>query len=143
MELVDFHQKHISYGYRYELRAPQILHNSEELDTAYSTCRQVLFDLNETIPDTIGCQELTAMVKETGEMLKKVSEDGITEMKAMDSVGSLTLKFLSLLVRSLSHVQYHATIYSVSIILSFSSLQSSLIFCTLRVQTPCFISDAK
>jgi len=78
----------------------QILHNSEELDAAYFTCRQVLYDLNETIPDTIEPQKLNLMVKETGELLEKMSEDDFVGMKAMDGVLSLTLKFLSLLVRS-------------------------------------------
>jgi hypothetical protein len=78
----------------------QILHNSEELDEAYFTCRQVLIDLNETIPDTIDSEKLTLMVKETGKLLENISEADIVEMKAMDSVLSLTLKFLSLLVRS-------------------------------------------
>jgi hypothetical protein len=78
----------------------QILHNSEELDAAYFTCRQVLFDLNNTIPDTIDSQKLALMVKDTGTMLEKISEDDFVEMKAMDGVLALTLKFLSLLVSS-------------------------------------------
>ena len=78
----------------------QILYSSGRLDAAYFTCHQVLIDLDETIPDSIDSQELTLMVKETGKLLENISGHVIGEMKAMNSVPSLTQKFLSLLVRS-------------------------------------------
>ncbi|KAL3760940.1 hypothetical protein ACHAWU_009619 [Discostella pseudostelligera] len=75
-----------------------ILYNQGEPEAAYFTCCQVLRELNETIPDTIGSQELTSMVGETGKLLENVSGDELVEMKAMNSVRSLTLKFLSVLL---------------------------------------------
>ena len=70
-------------------------------DEAYIMCCEVLSHLNEKIPDSVDLRKVTAMVKETGETLRNISEKELLEMKIMDSVLlHYTLKFYVLLVSS-------------------------------------------
>jgi len=75
-----------------------ILHACEESDEAYTTCHEVLSQLNETIPDSVDMRSTMAIVKETGDMLQKKSDTELSEMKEMDNVLLFTLKFYTLLI---------------------------------------------
>jgi len=75
-----------------------ILHACEESDKAYTTCREVLSQLDETIPDLTDMRSTMAIVEETGDMLQRKSDAELFEMKEMDNVLLLTLKFYTLLI---------------------------------------------
>ena len=64
-------------------------------------CCEVLSQLKETIPDSIDIRKLTAVVKETGRMLARISDKDLFEMKEIDNTASqFTIKFYNLLVSS-------------------------------------------
>ena len=80
----------------------QILHACEERDEAYETCCEVLSQLNEIIPKSMDIQQVVGMMKQTGEMLIRITENELLEMKEMNSDLRYTLKFYTLLVRGRS-----------------------------------------
>mmetsp|Transcript_3060 Transcript_3060/g.6785 ORF Transcript_3060/g.6785 Transcript_3060/m.6785 type:complete len:560 (-) Transcript_3060:69-1748(-) len=75
-----------------------ILHACEESDEAYTTCHEVLSQLNEKIPDSVDMRSTMAIVEETGVMLQRKSDAELFEMKEMDNVLLFTLKFYTLLI---------------------------------------------
>ena len=76
----------------------QILHACEERDEAYTICCEVMSQLDETIPSTIDNQKLLAMVQETSNALRKMSDKDLLQMKEMTGPLLFTLKFYSLVV---------------------------------------------
>ena len=77
----------------------QILHVCEERDEAYITCREVLSQLNQMIPESIDTRELIAMIKETGDMLGIMSDDDLLVLtQELEMYRVFTVKFYTLLV---------------------------------------------
>ncbi|KAL7540660.1 hypothetical protein ACHAXR_010684 [Thalassiosira sp. AJA248-18] len=76
-----------------------ILH-AEERDEAYEMCREVLSQLNETIPEMtepVDMREVGAILHETVSLLGKMSNDDLLGLKEMDGAHRITLKFYTLL----------------------------------------------
>lgn len=76
----------------------QILHACDESDEAFISCKAVLSQLNEDIPDVIDMYRLSVMIKETGMSLSKISDEDLLQMKNLDGVHEITLKFYTLMV---------------------------------------------
>jgi len=70
-----------------------ILNACGESVDAYSTCREVLSQLRETIPQRLEPRETTQMIKATLKMSSGLSLDSLLEMKGMAKKFSITLKF--------------------------------------------------
>jgi len=75
-----------------------ILHACEERDEAYTICCEVMSQLDETIPSTIDNKKLLAMVQETSNALRKMSDKDLLQMKEMTGPLLFTLKFYSLVM---------------------------------------------
>ena len=85
----------------------QILHVCEERDEAYITCREVLSQLNQMIPESIDTRKLIAMIKETGDMLGIMSDDDLLVLtQELEMYRVFTLKFYTLLVSILLAANY-------------------------------------
>eukprot|EP00578_Thalassiosira_sp_NH16_P001854 CAMPEP_0181137228 /NCGR_PEP_ID=MMETSP1071-20121207/33599_1 /TAXON_ID=35127 /ORGANISM="Thalassiosira sp., Strain NH16" /LENGTH=1245 /DNA_ID=CAMNT_0023223979 /DNA_START=76 /DNA_END=3809 /DNA_ORIENTATION=- len=74
-----------------------ILHACEERAEAYTTCCEVLSQLNETVPDSTDNGTMAEIVKRTGDMLSNISEVDLMDMKETDSAIYPILKFYNLL----------------------------------------------
>jgi len=65
---------------------------------AWTTCCEVISQLDETLPDSVDIQVIGTLVKQTGETLCKISDDDLLNMQEMDSILPTVLKFYQLLV---------------------------------------------
>ena len=64
---------------------------------AYTTCREVLAQLGETIPQSLEPKQTTKMIEATSKTIQSITETDLLEMKEMDEKISTSLKFYSLM----------------------------------------------
>ena len=71
---------------------------TEERNASFTTCREVLSQLNETIPDSIDMKAMGLLIKDTSARLAKLTEDELVNMREMqDKTARSTLKFYTLI----------------------------------------------
>ena len=72
-----------------------IHHSQEHGEEAYLTCRDVLIQLGEQIPEKISIQESHKLIVETTSLLKDLSPESLSAMKEMDASLQTIVKFYS------------------------------------------------
>ena len=65
---------------------------------SYVICRDVLVQLNETVPEIIDMRQVGAIVQDTVKTLMGMTDDALLGLKEMDRNHQTTLKFYTLLV---------------------------------------------
>lgn len=81
-----------------------ILHVSDELEEAYATCKEVLSELGETIPDNFNQKEAERMIVETSKVLGSMSDEDFSNPNEISRKLYYCLKFYS----SLSLIAFHS-----------------------------------
>jgi len=74
-----------------------ILNARGEGMNAYNTCKEVLFELGEIVPESVETKESTKMIESTSKMTQNISDADLMGMKEMDENLSTALKFYNLM----------------------------------------------
>eukprot|EP00584_Thalassiosira_punctigera_P010333 CAMPEP_0172526094 /NCGR_PEP_ID=MMETSP1067-20121228/1094_1 /TAXON_ID=265564 ORGANISM="Thalassiosira punctigera, Strain Tpunct2005C2" /NCGR_SAMPLE_ID=MMETSP1067 /ASSEMBLY_ACC=CAM_ASM_000444 /LENGTH=1314 /DNA_ID=CAMNT_0013309531 /DNA_START=85 /DNA_END=4029 /DNA_ORIENTATION=- len=72
-----------------------IMYDKEATEEAYTTVRDVLTQLGETIPNVFSLQETKVMTETTSKMLSSISEESLLGMEEMEGKSQFLLKFYS------------------------------------------------
>ncbi len=78
----------------------KILHASQNGYEAYTTCREVLSHLNESVPESIKPLQAASLLLQTSKVLNNMSDEDLMNMQQNDGTGvsHFTQKFYMLMV---------------------------------------------